>query len=104
MKNKVLVVEDDPDLRAALSATLANSGIEVCSAEHGEAALSVLAAEPVALVVSDVQMDHMGGFDLLREVRNRHADLPVLLMTAFGSVPQAVQAMPIRPSFAAIRV
>ena len=93
MNNKVLVVEDDPDLRDALSATLANSGIEVCCAEHGEAALTVLAGEPVALVLSDVQMDCMGGFDLLREVRNRHADLPVLLMTAYGSVPQAVQAM-----------
>lgn len=93
MENKVLVVEDDADLREALSTTLANAGIAVCVAEHGEAALGVLASEAVALVVSDVHMERMGGFDLLREVRNRHADLPVLLMTAYGDVPQAVQAM-----------
>ena len=93
MGNNVLVVEDDDELRAALSSTLRRAGIEAFAVDSAEAALDRLAAQPAALVVSDVQMGGMDGLALLRELRTRHADLPVLLMTAYGSVPQAVQAM-----------
>ena len=92
MGNNVLVVEDDDELRAALSSTLRRAGIEAFAVDSAEAALDRLAAQPAALVVSDVQMGGMDGLALLRELRTRHADLPVLLMTAYGSVPQAVQA------------
>ena len=89
----VLVVEDDADLREALCHTLTRSGIRARGAPDGNDALRQLERGRAALVVSDVHMAPMNGLDLLRELRIRHGDVPVLLMTAFGSVPQAVQAM-----------
>lgn len=89
----VLVVEDDPDLCEALCDTLELEGYRVLSAHNGTEALAKLSACRVKLVVSDVQMPVMDGFELLRNVQNRHSDTPVLLMTAYGTVPKAVQAM-----------
>jgi two-component system response regulator FlrC len=89
----VLVVEDDADLREALCETLALAGLEVCGAADGGAALQALARQPAALVVSDVQMRPMDGLTLLHRIRAEHRDVPVLLMTAYGTIQQAVQAM-----------
>ncbi len=89
----VLVVEDDPSLSAALCDTLELAGYGVQSATDGERALDCLAQHPVGMVVSDVQMGPMDGYQLLGQIKQRFPHMPVLLMTAYGNVEKAVSAM-----------
>lgn len=89
----VLIVEDDPSLLEALSDTLELAGYPVRVAEEGLAALEIMQRESVGMVVSDVQMRPMDGHSLLRQIRAGHPEVPVLLMTAYGSIEQAVAAM-----------
>ncbi len=89
----VLVVEDDAPLREALCDTLASAGHRALAAGDGREALAMLASEPVALVVSDVQMEGLDGHELLRSIKSRWPELPVVLVTAFGTVGRAVEAM-----------
>ena len=89
----VLIVEDDPALREALSDTLELAGYPICVAEEGGAAMNLLQQRSVGMVVSDVQMHPMDGHTLLRKIRERYPDLPVLLMTAYGTIEKAVMAM-----------
>ncbi|PAU65659.1 sigma-54-dependent Fis family transcriptional regulator [Pseudomonas sp. PIC25] len=93
MTAKVLLVEDDRALREALGDTLSLGGHAFRAVESAEEALAVLAQEPFGLVVSDVNMPGMDGHQLLALIRNRYPQLPVLLMTAFGAVERAVEAM-----------
>ncbi len=90
---RILVVEDDSALAQALGDTLSLSGHEVLQATDGEQALATLDRESVDMVLTDVQMRPMDGQTLLRNLRSRYADLPVLVMTAYGTVEQAVAAM-----------
>jgi two-component system response regulator FlrC len=92
-QSTVLVVEDDPSLREALEDTLELAGYTVKTAQDGEAALGVLAQGPVGMVVSDVQMRPMDGHSLLQQIRSRFPQVPVLLMTAYGTVEKAVRAI-----------
>jgi two-component system response regulator FlrC len=89
----ILIVEDDPSLAEALSDTLELSGYPVVSASDGNAALEILGREPIGLVVSDVRMRPMDGHTLLKRIRVMRPELPVVLMTAFGTIDKAVQAM-----------
>ncbi len=93
MSARILVVEDDHALREALSMTLELAGHEVIGAADGHAALAALGEQHFDLVVSDIQMRPMDGHALLTHVKARRASLPVLLMTAYGTIPSAVQAM-----------
>lgn len=89
----ILVVEDDPDLREALSDTLALSRYRVLTAVDGADAVALLQEHAVGLVITDVQMPNMTGIALLHEIKSRWPHLPVLLMTAYGVIAQAVEAM-----------
>ncbi|VAW89288.1 Flagellar two-component response regulator FleR [hydrothermal vent metagenome] len=89
----VLVVEDDLTLREALRDTLDLAGYDVTTAEDGSAALDVLSSKEIGLVISDVQMRPMDGNVLLKKIKSNNPELPVLLMTAHGSVQNAVEAM-----------
>ncbi len=89
----VLVVEDDLSLCEALCDTLEISGYRVVSARNGTEALVKLEQSQFKLVVSDVQMPVMDGFQLLKNIQHKYAATPVLLMTAFGTIPKAVEAM-----------
>lgn len=89
----VLVVEDDADLREALADTLTLAGYEVISASDGPSALENLREHRVGLVVTDVQMHPMDGHTLLREIKTAYPYVPVLLMTAYGMIDKAVEAM-----------
>ncbi len=91
----ILLVEDDNDLRYAVSETLSNAGFTVKAVESAELAQIELHLHKPDLVLSDCQMDGMSGEDLLRAIRRLHANLPVVLMTAYGNVANAVQAMQI---------
>lgn len=89
----ILVVEDDAALSEALQDTLELAGYQVRLAADGSEALQQLEQAPVDLVVSDINMPNMDGEALLREVRARFSGIPVMLMTAYGSIQQAVDAM-----------
>ena len=89
----ILLVEDDAGLREALAETLELGGFDVVGAADGPKALDILDQHAVSLVISDIQMDPWDGLELLARVRRHHPDVPVVLMTAFASVPQAVEAI-----------
>lgn len=88
-----MVVEDDSDLREAICDMLELNDISFVEAEHGQAAQQLLQQQDVALVLSDVQMKPGNGYQLLEYINTNHAGLPVILMTAYGSIPQAVDAI-----------
>jgi len=89
----VLIVEDDQDLREALCDTLELSGYRPIPAADGTEALKILEQKKVGLVVSDVQMQPMDGHTLLLEIKRHFPYVPVLLMTAYGMIDKAVEAM-----------
>ncbi|GLX77625.1 sigma-54-dependent Fis family transcriptional regulator [Thalassotalea insulae] len=92
-QSKILVVEDDAGLREALIDTLKLAGYQCVEAESGESALLLLKNQLVDLVVSDVQMGGMSGLSLLKSIKSSYPNLPVLIMTAYGTIDDAVQAM-----------
>ncbi len=89
----VLVVEDDAALREALIDTLGAAGIPALAAHDAQSALQLLASEEIGLVISDVQMPGANGYELLSSIKQLRPYLPVVLMTAYGTVAQAVAAM-----------
>lgn len=90
---RLLLVEDDAALRDAVSMTLELAGHHVVAVDGGEPALEMLGREAFDLVVSDLRMQPMDGLTLLAEIRARLPQMPVLLMTAYGDVGTAVEAM-----------
>ena len=89
----VLIVEDDAALREAVCDTLDLAGYPVTFAENGDTALELMAKKDIGMVISDVQMKPMDGHALLKKIRARRPEVPVLLMTAYGSIQKAVMAM-----------
>src|ERR671924_798732 len=89
----VLIVEDHDRLREQLGHFYEQEGYRVTTAASGEEGMEKLAVEKFALVVSDVKMPGMYGFQLARYVREKYADTDVILITAFGNIKQAVEAM-----------
>lgn len=92
-QTRILIVEDDAGLREALFDTLQLAGYQVIVADCAEQALIKLTSQPVDLVVSDIQMGEMNGLSLLKAIKAKYANLPVLLMTAFATINDAVSAM-----------
>src|ERR1700722_2011764 len=93
VNESVLVVEDDAALREALVDTLRAAGLSALCAPDAPGALQLLQNEEIALVISDVQMPGPNGYELLTSIKQLRPDLPVVLMTAHGTVAQAVSAM-----------
>ena len=89
----VLVVEDDPSLREALGDTLELAGYSVTLAADGTEVLDSIEQDQVDLIVSDVQMPNLDGLSLLKRVRQQWPHIPFILMTAYGTVQKAVDAM-----------
>lgn len=89
----VLIVEDDADLRDALCATVELAGFGVAAAESGTEALNLIENSRFSLVISDVQMAGLDGHDLLQQLKTSMPELPVVLMTAYGTIEKAVDAM-----------
>jgi two-component system response regulator GlrR len=88
----VLVVDDDPDLLRLLSMRLRASGYRVSAVDSAESALARVATERPDLVLSDVRLPGRDGLALFDELRARHPALPVILLTAHGTIPDAVAA------------
>ncbi len=88
----MLVVDDDPDMLRLLSMRLGAAGYQVTAVASAEAALAQLAIERPQLVLSDVRLPGKDGLALFDEIRARHPSLPVILLTAHGTIPDAVEA------------
>ncbi len=93
VNDAVLVVEDDAALREALIDTLRAAGLSVLAAAEAQGALQLLASEDIGLVISDVHMPGANGYELLSSIKRMRPYMPVVLMTAYGTVSQAVAAM-----------
>ncbi len=89
---EVLLVDDDPDLLQIISFRLAAAGYRVTTAASGEEALGMLAARRPDVVIADLRMDGMDGLALFERIRGDAPSLPVILLTAHGTVPDAVDA------------
>ena len=89
----VLIVDDEANMRRVLEALLRRQGYRTLVASDGEAALDVLSEEPVDAVVTDLRMPHMNGLELLEAARQRHPAVPIVLLTAHGTVGSAVEAL-----------
>ena len=93
MTHNILVVDDEPKLCDLLSSALNQNGIQVFTAGNGLHALAVLEQEDIDLVISDWRMPGMDGPQLLAEIKVRFPQLPVIVMTAYSTVKNAVQSM-----------
>jgi DNA-binding NtrC family response regulator len=93
MNERLLIAEDDADMRDLLQEDLESAGYEIVIAVDGTAALEHIRREqkPIDLVITDVQMPDLKGDELLQTLREQRAEIPVIVITAFGSVEQAVQ-------------
>jgi len=92
-KQKILVVEDDRDLREALCLTLDVAGYPYEQAASGEIALEILKDTPVDMVISDVNMSGIDGHELLKRIKAGFPGVPVALMTAYGDIERAINAV-----------
>lgn len=88
----ILVIDDEAEIREGLELLLSSEGYSVTSAETGEAGLARLEQEPFDLLLLDVSLPGRSGLDLLRDIRQRDPHLPVVLITAYGSIDMARQA------------
>src|SRR6516165_12599569 len=91
--SSVLIVDDESAIRESLQTLLELEGYEVDTASDGEEGLAKLADRPYDLVLLDFAMPDRNGIDILREIRERDADLAVIMITAYGTVENAVNAM-----------
>ena len=89
----ILIVEDEAKMRRLLELNLADDGFTTLSAEDAETGLKLLRENPVDLVLTDLKLPGMNGLEFLHSVKHQNAALPVVVMTAFGSVETAVEAM-----------
>jgi DNA-binding NtrC family response regulator len=90
---RILIVDDDPGQRSLLVSFLSSQGFETVPVSSGEQALEVLRAGDISMMISDVRMPGLTGLETLRRARQEHAVLPVLLVTAYADIREAVGAM-----------
>jgi nitrogen regulation protein NR(I) len=94
-RRQVLIVDDEPNLRKILSAQLTRDGYDVLTAEDGEQGLQLLAENHIDLVVTDLKMPKVDGMTLLKRALEEDPELPVVLITAHGTIDTAVEALKI---------
>ena len=97
MKNnaskKILIADDEPEMRVALETTLQRENYQLVCAEDGEEALQQFENQVFDMVLTDVRMPKLSGLELLREIKERSPKTPVVMMTAYGTIDNAVEAM-----------
>ena len=89
----LLIVDDEADARFTLRQMLRKLECTVLEASDGVAALEVINENPVDLVISDIRMPRMDGMRLLREIKDTRGDIEVLLITAYGEIKDALEAL-----------
>src|ERR1041385_4209463 len=90
---RILIVDDDSGQRSLLDSFLKSQGFDAVPVSSGEGALEILRREPFDMMISDVRMPGMTGLETLRRARAEHFSLPVLLVTAYADIREAVGAM-----------
>ncbi|MCX5815032.1 MAG: sigma-54 dependent transcriptional regulator [Proteobacteria bacterium] len=93
MKTNVLVIDDDYHMRVALKESLTKTGYTVFLAENGMKAINEISKRIFDLVITDVKMPHLNGIELLKHIRKEHPLLPVILVTAYGTIQDAVSVI-----------
>ncbi len=89
----ILVVDDEKNYQVVLKTLLSQEGYEVYTAGDGVSGLNIVRDSDIDLVITDLKMPLMDGIELLEELKNLYPDIPVIVMTAFGTIPSAVEAM-----------
>jgi DNA-binding NtrC family response regulator len=92
-QQSILVVDDDLHVLEVIEARLSSSGFQVCMASGAQEAFEILKDKKVDLIISDMKMPGMSGMDLLKNVRSLMPGLPVIFLTAYGTIPDAVRAL-----------
>ncbi|MHC1743415.1 MAG: sigma-54-dependent transcriptional regulator [Syntrophobacteraceae bacterium] len=92
-KQTILVVDDDPHILEVVEARLTSAGYRLITAPGAEQAIRIVKSQQVDLLISDVRMPGMGGMELFKEVHGLHPNLPVIFLTAYGTIPDAVNAV-----------
>src|SRR3984885_9825859 len=92
-KPSILIVEDEPKMRRVLELQLADEGFDARTAGDAESGLQLLGKESFDVVVTDFKLPGMSGLEFLHAVKRVNADLPVVIVTAYGTVESAVDAM-----------
>jgi DNA-binding NtrC family response regulator len=92
-RGTVLVIDDDQDMRWAIRTILAETGLEVAEASAGASGIELAARCAPDAVLLDVQMPGIDGEEVLRRLKHHHKDLPVIVVTAYGTIPRAVEAI-----------
>ncbi|MFB3787819.1 MAG: PP2C family protein-serine/threonine phosphatase [bacterium] len=92
-KDILLIVDDEEDIRLNLCDFMALEGFDVLSATNGAEAFKILKDQTPDVILTDLIMPHMGGLELLEKLHQKNLDIPVVIMTAFGTIDYAVKAM-----------
>jgi two-component system NtrC family response regulator len=95
--DRILIVDDEKNYLLVLSTLLGDEGYEVAAAASGARALHMVEEVEPDLLITDMRMPRMSGLELIKELKERAPDLPVIVMTAFGTVENAVEAMKAGP-------
>lgn len=90
---KILVVDDEKNMRIALFEALSRNGYDVAVAEHGRMALDMMEKSQPDMVIADIKMPEMNGIELLKRIKEKAQDLPVVIITGYATVDTAVEAM-----------
>ncbi len=91
--SSILIVDDEEGLRKSLAILFQKEGYGVRSVTNGEEAMRQFGKQSFDLVITDLRMDGMNGIDLLKSMRKEHVQIPIIIMTAFGTIDSAVEAM-----------
>ncbi len=90
---KILIVDDELNMRLVLSAMLKKEGYEISAASNGKEALQILQSNKFAVVITDLKMPDVDGMELLIRIAERHPEIPVIMITAHGTIATAVEAL-----------
>ena len=93
MENRILIADDEEDIRWILETSLKKSGFQVECAENGEDAIRKACEESYSLILLDISMPDMNGFEVLTQLRNREIDSPIIFITAQNTVSNAIDSM-----------
>ncbi|MCD4652652.1 response regulator, partial [bacterium] len=91
----ILIVDDEANMRRIMEATLKREGYTTITAANGKIALDYLDKKPIHIILTDLRMPVIDGMTLLRECNSRYPDIPLIMLTAHGTVETAVEAMKI---------
>ncbi|MDH4231611.1 MAG: sigma-54 dependent transcriptional regulator [Nitrospirota bacterium] len=92
-QGKILIIDDDNDLRSVLKDVLSDEGFSVSEASNGTLGMHIFSDNPPHAVLLDLKMPHMNGIDTLSELKQINPKIPVIILTAYGDIPTAVEAM-----------